>query len=567
MPYRTALDALNFFLADVRSGLGPYVGIFLLTQYHWNPAEIGLVATITGLAALVLQAPIGAFIDNTHWKRGVIIAAVIVLAMSAIMIMARPSFPVVATAPTAMAVVGDVFAPAVAAITLGLIGQRGLATHMGRNAAFDHAGNVFTALVAGAIGWWFSQSAVFLLVPIFAIFVILSVLSIPGSAIDYARARGLADGAPQPSNRHPSGWRVLVTCRPLLVFALCVTLFHFANAAMLPLVGQKLALANRGQETALMSACIIAAQLVMLPMALLVGARADRWGRKSMCLVAFAILPIRGVLYTLSDDHARLTDLKRATGVSAERGSRHARRPVPMVGIATLSAVLLLGLGLVLATLYTGPQQLRYAWPIASGVLPQLLSVVIFAATYGAIAIGKLPRLHLDRAGAALLGASLMVASGALSIEDAYQAIDFDTITLLLGMMIVVANVRISGVFQLITTWLAQHVRRPLLLLVCITLVSGYFSAFLVNDMICLVLTPLVLDLARRQRLNPVPFLLALGMASNVGSVATLTGNPQNMFIGSVSHIPYVAFATALTPVATIGLAATVTSDRARLSR
>ena len=188
----------------------------------------------------------------------------------------------------------------------------------------------------------------------------------------------------------------------------------------------------------------------------------------------------------------------------------------------------------------------------------KVAAAVIFAASYLALAIGKIPGLSIDRAGVALVGAGLMVASGALSIEDAYRAIDLDTITLLLGMMIVVASLRLSGFFALATAWVMQRAARPFFLLCAITATSGVFSAFLVNDAICLVMAPLVLDLTLRMRRRPVPYLLALAMASNVGSTATITGNPQNIMIGSFSRIPYTSFAWALGPVALAGLVVVV---------
>ncbi|WP_263769522.1 anion transporter [Propionivibrio soli] len=184
-------------------------------------------------------------------------------------------------------------------------------------------------------------------------------------------------------------------------------------------------------------------------------------------------------------------------------------------------------------------------------------AVAVFAATYVFIAVGKIPGYHLDRAGAALLGASLMVWLGVLSIEEAYQAIDFNTIALLLGMMIVVANLRLSGFFQLANEWIVRWARHPLALLATIVVVSGVLSAFLVNDTICIVMTPLVLELVTRLKRNPIPYLLAIAMASNIGSTATITGNPQNMIIGSLSHIPYASFAAALSPVAAAGLVLT----------
>jgi Na+/H+ antiporter NhaD/arsenite permease-like protein len=147
-----------------------------------------------------------------------------------------------------------------------------------------------------------------------------------------------------------------------------------------------------------------------------------------------------------------------------------------------------------------------------------------------------------------------MVAFGVLSLEEAFQAINYETLILLFGMMIVVANLRLSGFFALVSSWVVRHTHRPLHLLCGIVVVSGVFSAFFVNDTMCLVLTPLILEIVTRLRRNPVPYLLAVAMASNIGSVATITGNPQNMLIGTFSRIPYRAFVAHLAPVAAVGL-------------
>ncbi|WP_231712162.1 anion transporter [Vineibacter terrae] len=187
-----------------------------------------------------------------------------------------------------------------------------------------------------------------------------------------------------------------------------------------------------------------------------------------------------------------------------------------------------------------------------------IAATVIFAATYLVIAVGKLPGYHLDRTGAALLGASLMVGVGVLTLEEAYAAVDLNTITLLLGMMIVVANLRLSGFFRLVNGWAITRAHHPLVLLIAIVLVAGIFSAFLVNDTICLVMTPLVLDLMDRLKRDARPYLLAVAMASNAGSTATITGNPQNMIIGSLSQIPYGTFAASLAPIAAVGLVLTI---------
>jgi Na+/H+ antiporter NhaD/arsenite permease-like protein len=184
-----------------------------------------------------------------------------------------------------------------------------------------------------------------------------------------------------------------------------------------------------------------------------------------------------------------------------------------------------------------------------------IFTLAVFAATYGVIAVGRVPGLRLDRAGAALLGAALMVAGGALSLTAAYAAIDLNTIVLLLGMMILVANLRLAGFFEACTAFASRHARRPLLLLLAVVLVSGLLSAFLVNDTVCLMMAPLVAEITLAMKRRVEPYLIALAMASNAGSVATITGNPQNMVIASVSHLSYVSFAEALTPVALISLA------------
>ena len=313
-----SLDALNLLLADVRGGLGPYLNVFLVTSQRWSQSEVGLITMIGGLLGLAFLTPVGALIDETRAKRGAIVLALAVLALGGITIFARPTLWPVLVANSLMAIVGDVFGPAVAALTLGLYARERLARRLARNSAFDHAGNVAIAVVAGVVGYVFSQRAVFLLVPLFAVLASLAVLSIPAAAIDHDRARDLdraeaADATPA----GPAGYGVLLRSRSLVVFAVSVMLFHFANAPLLPLVGQKLAQTHPDEATAMMSACIIAAQLVMLPFALLVGRTADRWGRKPLFLLGFAILPIRAALYTLSDDSAWLIGVQLLDGVGA----------------------------------------------------------------------------------------------------------------------------------------------------------------------------------------------------------------------------------------------------------
>ena len=315
-----SLDALNVLLADVRGALGPFLNVFLVTQRHWSQSSVGLMTTIAGLIGIVVQTPIGGAIDATRARRAAVVLALAVLAAGSATLYAWPDFWPVTLAQAAMAVAGDVFGPAVAALTLGLTTRAALARRLGRNSAFDHAGNVAIALAVGAVGYLASQRAVFLLVPVFAALSMAAVLSIPQAAIDQDRARGLDEPTPDalpPSASLASGYCTLLRTRPLLVFCACAALFHFANAPLLPLVGQKLAAAHPRLADAMMSSCIVAAQLVMLPVALLVGRTADTLGRKPIFLVAFAILPIRAVLYTLSNDSAWLIAVQLLDGLGA----------------------------------------------------------------------------------------------------------------------------------------------------------------------------------------------------------------------------------------------------------
>jgi Na+/H+ antiporter NhaD/arsenite permease-like protein len=227
------------------------------------------------------------------------------------------------------------------------------------------------------------------------------------------------------------------------------------------------------------------------------------------------------------------------------------RRLVPLsVLLVGLVVVLVIAAALAPTLLPAGDRLGAESRSVAAGV--------IFVGSYLALAIGRIPGLSIDRAGIALVGAALMVASGALPLEDAYSAVDLDTLALLLGMMIVVANLRLSGFFAVANAWIGAHARHPLILLGAVVATSGVFSAFLVNDAICLVLAPLVLELTLALGRRPMPYLLAVAMASNVGSTATITGNPQNIMIGSFSHIPYTDFALALGPVALVGLIVTM---------
>jgi Na+/H+ antiporter NhaD/arsenite permease-like protein len=186
------------------------------------------------------------------------------------------------------------------------------------------------------------------------------------------------------------------------------------------------------------------------------------------------------------------------------------------------------------------------------------LSVIagtILLLTYFILALGRAPYLRIDRTGAAIVGATMMIAAGVLTLDEAYQAIDYRTIVLLFGMMVLIAHLQMARFFRSVVRSVASVVHEPRLLLVTIVFVSGLLSALFVNDTVCLVFTPVLIEIAQARGHRPLPYLLALATASNIGSVATITGNPQNMLIGSVSGIRYAPFLFALGPVALFGLA------------
>ncbi|WP_331832772.1 MFS transporter [Pseudomonas sp. LH21] len=314
--HERSLDGLNFFLADVRDGLGPYLAIYLLAVHHWEPGSIGLVMTLASVTALLTQTPAGALIDRTTAKRAVMAIAALLVTGSCLVLPWVTSVALVTLTQAISALAGSVFAPAIAAISLGLAGPRAFTRRMGRNETFNHAGNACSAVLAGGLAYLFGPVAVFYLMAAMTVASLIAISRVPATAIDHDLARGL-DPRPPGQHAHPAGLAVLLHNRPLLLFAVCCALFHLANAAMLPLVGQKLAQANLQLATPLTSACIVAAQLVMVPMALLAGARADRWGRKPLLLAGFLILPLRGVLYVMSDDPFWLVAVQLLDGIGA----------------------------------------------------------------------------------------------------------------------------------------------------------------------------------------------------------------------------------------------------------
>ena len=319
---RFGLDALNFFLADIRAGLGPYLAIYLLSvegaSKGWNPETIGVVMTIAGIAGIVAQMPAGALIDGSRHKRGLIVAAAVAVTAASLTLPWLSGFYAVAITQSVAGVAEAVLTPAVAAITLGIVGQKTMAARVGRNEAFNHGGNAVSAALAAGLALLYGPIVVFWIMAGFAAASVVSTLIIPAAAIDDACARGFEHGSGPDEAEKPSGLRALLQNRSLLIFAVLVATFHLANAAMLPSVGQKLTtIVGKGSATSLIAVCIIAAQCVMVPVAIVVGKRAQQWGSKPIFLAAYGVLAVRGALYTVSDDPYWLVGVQLLDGVGA----------------------------------------------------------------------------------------------------------------------------------------------------------------------------------------------------------------------------------------------------------
>ncbi|KQT08565.1 MFS transporter [Methylobacterium sp. Leaf399] len=315
------LDALNFFLADVRDGLGPYLAIYLIAvrgpDQGWNEATTGLIMTIAGIAGLIAQTPAGALIDRSSHKRAIVIAGALAVTASCLTLPFVSNFYVVAATQSVAGIAGAVFPPALAAITLGVVGPKMFAKRIGRNEGFNHAGNAVSAAIAGSTAYFFGPIVVFWLMAVLAVLSVGAMLMVPADAIDDDLARGLDEKAGQ-SDEQASGIGALLQNRYLMLFAVLAAIFHLSNAAMLTSVGQLLTkLAGKESATSLISVCIVAAQFVMVPVAVFVGAKADAIGRKPIFLVAFGVLALRGALYTVSDNPYYLVGVQLLDGVGA----------------------------------------------------------------------------------------------------------------------------------------------------------------------------------------------------------------------------------------------------------
>jgi MFS family permease len=320
LPKRT-LDALNFFLADVRDGLGPYLAIYLLVvrgpSHGWNEATVGMVLTIAGIVGLLAQTPAGGLIDRATNKPRIVIIAALLVTLSSLSLPIVLGFTMVTITQSIAAAAGALFAPAISAITLGIVGPKMFAKRVGRNEAFNHAGNAVSAALAGVLAWKFGPVVVFWLMADLTVASIVVSMGIDNQDIDNAVARGL-DCEPEEGCEEASGWKALIENRALMIFAAAAFTFHLSNAAMLTSVSQLLGrTVGTDKATSLTAACIVAAQLVMVPVAIVVGRNTERWGTKPIFLVAFGFLAARGALYTDSKEPWWLVGVQALDGIGA----------------------------------------------------------------------------------------------------------------------------------------------------------------------------------------------------------------------------------------------------------
>ncbi|HTB97963.1 MAG TPA: MFS transporter [Terracidiphilus sp.] len=311
-----ALEATNFFLADVQTGLGPFLAAYLAGA-GWEPGRVGVALTVGGIITVALQVPAGAAVDRLRSKRLILVVASVVLAAGAVLLSLTTVPWAVYSSQILIGGAGPFLAPTLAAVTMGMVGVQSFDRQFGKNQSFNSAGNVFCALLVGGLSHLLGNRAIFIAAGLMTIPTILAVLSIKSNDIDYDLARGGA--IPVEGKEVPARASVIETLakdRILLVFLCCAFLFHFANAAMLPQLGEMLSHGVRASAAPFMSACVIVTQVVIMLSASAIGRFANQHGRKPMLLLGFGVLPLRAVLYTLTHNTEALIAIQLLDGVA-----------------------------------------------------------------------------------------------------------------------------------------------------------------------------------------------------------------------------------------------------------
>lgn len=306
------LNALNFFMADVRDGLGPFLGVFL-QQQGWDVDDIGFVMTLSGLIAVIFTTPIGVLVDVLRAKRAIIIFSALTIIVACGVNYFYPTQVTTTIAQMLAAVAGATIPPAITGITLGIVGRDKFDHQLGQNESYSHAGNAFSAVMAGVFSFYYGLSAVFALMGLWTLLSIVSVLLIRQNQIDYNQSRGLAI-----SEKSPKSIKYLLTNKGLVILAVTVVFFHLANAAMLPLLSQSMvangSIERPGWYTAM---TVIIAQITMIPMALYAAHISEKKGYSAIFIIALVALPIRGLLAGLIPHPAIVIPVQILDGIAA----------------------------------------------------------------------------------------------------------------------------------------------------------------------------------------------------------------------------------------------------------
>lgn len=391
-----ALEALNFFLADVQAGIGPFIGVILLSR-GWGADAIGSVMTLAGLAAMAATPLAGALVDAVRAKRALIVMAAAATALASLALMFVHGYPAVAASQILAAVSGAALAPAVAGVTLGIVRRQGFDRQFGRNQMANHAGNVAGAALAGWLGWHVGFDAVFALVGVFTALAIVSTLAIPGQAIDHASARGLDPASTAPgtdaahpdavgavSTSHVDGLRTLAENRPLVLLGASLALFHLGNAAMLPLYGMGVVVTHRSDPSAFTAQTIVIAQCVMVAAAWLAPRLIRSHGYWRVLLFSYLVLPVRGVVAAAWMSEAGVWPVQVLDGIGA--GLQSVVVPALVVRLLHGSGRVNAGQGAVATAQGIGAA----LSPVLGGVLAQHFGYPAAFVVLGAVSTGSL---------------------------------------------------------------------------------------------------------------------------------------------------------------------------------
>ncbi|KXV10972.1 MFS transporter [Caballeronia megalochromosomata] len=377
-----ALEGLNFFMADVQAGIGPFLGVFLQAQ-GWHPDAIGTVMTLGGIAGMLATSPAGALVDATHHKRGIIVAAGVMATLASLVLWVSHSFWMVAASQIFTAVTGAALGPAVAGVTLGMVRERGFDRQFGRNQVANHAGNVVGAALSGWLGWRYGFGAVFALAGVFGAMTVVATLLIRRDSIDHDSARGLSD-ASSAEHEHASGFRVLLRSRPLLLLAAALAMFHLGNAAMLPLYGLAVVAAHKGDPSAFTAQTIVVAQLVMVAAAFFASRLIQRFGYWRVILITFFALPLRGLVAAMFITAWGVWPVQALDGIGA--GLQSVAVPALVVRLLQGTGRVNVGQGVVMTVQGAGAA----LSPALGGVLAQHFGYGTAFLVLGAVSTGSL---------------------------------------------------------------------------------------------------------------------------------------------------------------------------------